>query len=76
MCGKGGIRAGKKKEGLTICMYNVGVVHREGCATQRRQVVILQHLTSLMDSDCNGICAGDLVRWESSKHYVLHVFVD
>ena len=44
-----------------ISMYNVGG-HREGCAIQRRQVVILQHLTMLMDSDCNGVCRWDLVK--------------
>ena len=60
MGGKGGIRAGKKKEGITISMYSAGG-HGEGCATQRRQVGILQHLTTLMDSDCNGVCGGDLI---------------
>ena len=60
MGGKGGIRAGKKKGGIMISMYNVGGEHREGCATQRRQVVILQHLTTLMDSDYNGVCRGGL----------------
>ena len=33
MGGKGGIRVGKKKGGITICMYNIGG-HREGSATQ------------------------------------------
>ena len=51
---------GKKKGGIMISMYNVGG-YGEGCATQRRQVVILQHLTTLMDSDCNGVCGGNLV---------------
>ena len=61
MGGKGGIRVGKKKGGITISMYSVCVGgDREGCATQRRQVVILQHLTNLMDSDCEGVCGGDL----------------
>ena len=36
--------------------------HGEGCATQRRQVVILQHLTMQMDSDCEGVCGGDLLK--------------
>ena len=62
MGGKGGIRAGKKKEGIMISMYSVGGGHREGCATQRRQVVILQHLTTQMDHDCEGVCGGDLVK--------------
>ena len=52
---------GKKKGGITINMYSVGV-HGEGCATQRRQVVILQHLTMLMDSDCERVCGGDLMK--------------
>ena len=32
-------RAGKKKEGIMINMYSAWG-HEEGCATQRRQVVI------------------------------------
>ena len=55
---------------------------REGCATQRRQVVILQHLTMLMDSDGNRIVTvmwfvgGTWGRGKPSKHNVLHVIVD
>jgi len=65
MGGKGGITVGKKKGGLTIIsMYNVGRggggAHREDCATQSRRVVILQHPTTLMDSDCHGVCGGGL----------------
>ena len=52
--GREGYGRGKIKGGITISMYNVRLGHSEGCATQRRQVVILQHLTMLMDSDCNG----------------------
>ena len=50
----------------------------EGCTAQRGQVVILQHFAMLMDSDCNGVCGGDLVKGEGgpSKHNVLHVIVD
>ena len=63
MGGKGGIRAGKKKGGLLISMYSVvGGGYGERCTTQRRQVVIIQHLAMLMDSDCNGVCVWDLVR--------------
>ena len=51
MSGKGGIRVGKKERGITINMNSVGGA-REGCTIQRRQVVILQHLTMLKDSDC------------------------
>ena len=58
MDGKGGIRAEKKKGGLTISTYSVWGHPREGCATQRRLVVILQHLTTLMDSDCIGVGGG------------------
>ena len=50
--------------------------HGEGCARQRRQVVILQHLTTYMDSDCEQVCGGDLVKGEPSKHNVLSVIVD
>ena len=54
MGGKGGIRAGKRKRALRLaCIVRGG--HRESCATQRRQVVILQHLTIQMDSDCEGM---------------------
>ena len=61
MDGKGWIRAGKKKEGITISMYSVwGGTGR--AVQQRRQVVILQHLTMLMDSDCEQVCGGDLVK--------------
>ena len=49
-----------------ISMYNVGGFI-EGCATQRRQVVILQHLAMLMDSDCNGVCGGDLIMGGKNK---------
>ena len=45
---KGGI---KRKGALRLACIVWGV-HGEGCATQRRQVMILQHLTMLMDSDC------------------------
>ena len=43
-----------------ISTYNVEGVHREGSIAQRRQVVTLQHLTTLMDSDCNGVCGEGL----------------
>ena len=67
---------GKKKGGIMISMYNVGAGERGGFATERRQVVILQHLTMLMDSDCNGVCGGTWGSGEPSKHNVLHVIVD
>ena len=71
----GGISGGKKKEGIMISMYSAWG-HREGCATPRRQAVILQHLTTLMDSDCEGVCGRDLVKGVPSKHHVLSVIVD
>ena len=55
-------KGGKKERGITINMYSVGAGHGEGCATQKRQVMILQHLTMLMDSDCEWVCGGDLVK--------------
>ena len=36
-----------------------------GSTTQRRLVVILQHLTTLMDNDCNRVCGGDLIMGQS-----------
>ena len=75
MAGKGGRRGEKKKGGITNSMHNVeGIMGRT--ATQRRKVVTLQHLTTLMDSDSKGVCRGDLVMGESSKHNVPHVIVD
>ena len=44
---KGSSRKGVLR--LVCIMWDAG--HREGCAIQRRQVVILQHLTTLMDSN-------------------------
>ena len=72
MGGKGGIRG---ERGITIGTQNVWRGHGEGSITQRRQVVILQHLTMLMDSDCNGVCDGDLIMGKSSNHIVAHVIV-
>ena len=49
----------KKKRALrSACIVHGG--HGEGCTTQRGQVVILQHLTTQMDSDCEGVCCGGL----------------
>ena len=50
------------KRGMMISTYNVGVEgHKEGSIAERRQVVTLYHLTTLMNSDCNGVCGGDLI---------------
>ena len=35
MSGKGGIRAGKKKEGITISMYSMGGTQGELCNTEK-----------------------------------------
>ena len=48
---------GRGITGITVIIHNVAVgggAHGEGCIAQRRQVVTLQHLTTVMDSDCNG----------------------
>ena len=38
-----------------ISMHNGGGEKGEGCTTQRRQVVILQHFAMLIDSDRKGV---------------------
>ena len=48
---EGGIRVGTKKGGIMISMYNVRVGHGNGSTARRGQVVILQHFSTLMDSD-------------------------
>ena len=57
MSEKGGRRGIR---GITISTRNVVGGHEEGSTAQRRQAVTLWHLTTLMDSDCNGVCGGDL----------------
>ena len=37
--------------------------HGEGSIAQKRKVVTLEHSTALVDSDCNGVCGGDLIIW-------------
>ena len=70
-------KGGEKERGPLRLACIMWGWHREGCATQRRQVVSLQHLTMLMDSDCNGVCGGGrLVKGVSHNHNVLHVIVD
>ena len=49
------------KGGIMISTHNVGGETRERQYIQRREVMILWHLTTLMDSDCNGVCGGDLI---------------
>ena len=44
-----------------ISTHNVaGRGTRERQYIQKRQVMILYHLTMLMDTDCNGVCGGGL----------------
>jgi len=57
------------KRGITARTHNVGGGAAgvpgpgEGSITQRRQVGILQRLTTPKDSDCNGVRGGgDLIR--------------
>ena len=50
-----------RRRGLLRLACMVGWEKGEGCTTQRRQVVILQHFAMLMDSDCNVVFRGDLV---------------
>ena len=57
--GRKGLRRGIK--GIMISTHNVGGGTGVGSTTQRRQVVILYHLTTLMDSDYNGVCGGNLI---------------
>ena len=45
-------KGGKKRKGALQLACIVLGGHGEGCVTQKRQVVILQHLTMLKDSDC------------------------
>ena len=55
-----------EKGGIMISIHNIGGgEHGEGCTTQRRQVVILQHLTTLMDSDYNRVHGGDLLKGQA-----------
>ena len=51
----------KGENGTLRLAHNVAVGGTWGKQyIQRRQVMILQHLAKLMDSDCNGLCGGDL----------------
>lgn len=40
-----------------ISLHNVGW-GTGGCTTQSREVVIVEHLTMLIESDSNGLCGG------------------
>ena len=44
--------------GIMIGAHGVCGGHREDSVAQRRQVGTLWHLTTLMDSDCNGVWWG------------------
>ena len=69
---KGGVR----RMGVLKLACMEGWEKGEGCTTQRRQVVILQHFAMLMDSDCNAVFRGTWYRGGHSKHSILHVSVD
>ena len=61
MGGNGGIREGRSKDTLEEEYIMWEGCHRQGGKTQKRQVGILQYLTMLMDSDCNGVSGGKSV---------------
>ena len=44
--------------------------HRTNSVAQRRKIVTLWHLTTLMDSDCNGVSGGLDNMGECSNHIV------
>ena len=69
-------QGGGNKGHIRFCIYNVGRGAQGGLYKERRQVVILQYLTTLMDSDDNGVSGGTLVMGYSSKHNVTHLIVD
>ena len=48
-------KGGRRRGILRLASIGWGREKGEGCTTQRRQVVILQHFAMLMDSDCNGV---------------------
>ena len=54
---------------FTWCWGN----HGQDSVAQRRQVVTLWHLTTLMDSDFNGVCGGLHNMGEYSNHIVFLV---
>ena len=47
--------------------------HREDSVAQRRQVGTLWHLTTVMNSDCNGVSGGLNNKGECSNHIVFLV---
>ena len=54
----GGEGGRKGLRGIMIGTHGELGGHREDSVAQRRQVVILCHLTMLMDSDCNTVWGG------------------
>ena len=54
-------KGGEEERGCIKISMHRGGEKGEGCTTQRRQVVILQHFAMLMDSDYNVVFRGDLV---------------
>ena len=61
MAGKGGIRAGKKKEGITISMYSVWGAQGGLCNTEKTSSDSTASYYA-DNSDCERVCAGDLVK--------------
>ena len=57
-CGRLGAEGGRR--GLRVIMLSMHGVgdHRENSVAQRRQIVNLWHLTTLMDSACIGVWKG------------------
>ena len=53
-CGDGGRRG---LRGIMFSTHGVGD-HGENSVAERSQIVNLWHLTTLMDSDCIGVCVG------------------
>ena len=54
-CGRAGEERGRRGlRGIMFSTHGVGD-HGENSVAQRRQTVIPQHLTTLMDSDCFGL---------------------
>ena len=57
-CGRVGEERGRKElRGIMFSTHGVGG-HGENIVAQRREIVNLWHLTTLMDSDCIGVRVG------------------
>ena len=56
--GEGGRRGVR---GIMIGTHGGGRDHEEDSVAQRRQIVTLWHLTTLMGSDCHGVWGGMII---------------